>query len=197
MDLISENLIPADCIIPAAGFSSRMNDWKIFLKDKSGQTFLEGTVEKALQVCQRVILVGGYRFEELKNTFSFHERLVVLENPDFAKGMLSSIQKGLVQVENDFFITPVDMPGVNELHYRTLFRLFDRKHVIRPVYREQPGHPILCPLGSKKTILDLKGDRLIKALKHWDIREVPWEDNSVVADIDTPEEYSRMIGFSI
>ncbi len=193
IDLIQKKLLPVECIIPAAGFSSRMDDWKIRLKDKNGKTFLQGTVEKALGVCEKVILVGGYRFEELKHSFEPHERLVVIENPGYAGGMLSSIQRGLLLVEKDFFITPVDMPALTGEHYRILYSLFDAEHVLRPVFRGQPGHPILCPYGCRKDILELKGDRLIKALRHWDTRKAVWEDSSVVADIDTPEEYAAWI----
>ncbi len=189
--MTDNDYLPADCIIPAAGFSSRMKGWKALLEDQDRTTFLESAVRKALGACERVLLVGGYRFETVKKIIKTSERVILLENTGYPKGMLSSIQTALGSVERDFFITPVDMPGIQTGHYRTLYSFFDKSRIIRPVFKGQPGHPILCPFCYRDMIRDVNGERLIDVLRHWECVDLPWPDQSVVADIDTPEDYEK------
>ena len=51
-----------DCIITAAGLSSRMGQWKMMLPWEQG-TILDTSIKNALQFCSRIILVTGYRGE--------------------------------------------------------------------------------------------------------------------------------------
>ncbi len=53
-----------DCVMPAAGLSSRMGDWKLMLPYQQ-YTILDASIENALSFCRRVILVVGYRGAEL------------------------------------------------------------------------------------------------------------------------------------
>ncbi len=53
-----------DCIITAAGLSSRMGQWKMMLPRQQG-TILDTSIKNALQFCSRIILVTGYRGNEL------------------------------------------------------------------------------------------------------------------------------------
>ena len=184
-----KTIIPFDCIIPAAGLSTRMGDWKLARSEESGKTLLEETLEAVFGVCERIIVVGGYRFNDLKTMLKGREDILLLENREFEKGMLSSIQKGLEAVSRHFFILPADMPGIGEVHFRTLFASFTGECIVRPVYGGNPGHPVLFPLSCKRKILELGRGRLIDGMKNWECREIPWEDSSVVTDIDTPGDY--------
>jgi CTP:molybdopterin cytidylyltransferase MocA len=132
--------------------------------------------------------VGGYRFGELQELLSAYRGLILVENPDYEKGMLSSIQHGLKAVERDFFITPADMPGITEEHYRRLVNFFGSDKIVRLVYEQTPGHPILCPYRYKDQILALKGERLFAAFRNWDQQQISWEDSSSVTDIDTLDD---------
>ena len=49
-----------DCLIPAAGFSSRMGNWKLTLPYK-GSTIIESSIANAMNVCDRAIVVTGHR----------------------------------------------------------------------------------------------------------------------------------------
>jgi len=180
-----------DCIIPAAGYSSRMGSWKLEIPVAGGISLLENAINTAMNICERVIIVGGFRFEDLQNLLAPYHNLIILHNPDYEKGMLSSVQTGLQAVEKDFFITPVDMPGISEIHYKKLFEYLPEGKVVRPVFNDNPGHPILCPLSYKEKIQNCRGKRLIHELRHWDVLEIPWKDDSVLADLDTPEDYLK------
>ena len=185
---MTHNKLPYDCLIPAAGMSTRMGQWKLVLPVHDNCSLLERTVETALSVCKRVIVIGGFRFGEMQKMLSSFGEILLLENRDYEKGMLSSIQCGLNAVERDFFITPADMPGITEEHYQRLDSSFDGNKIVRPVFEQKPGHPILCPYSCKEKILALKGERLFSAFKNWDQLQISWEDDSTVADIDTEED---------
>ena len=89
-----------EAIVPAAGFSSRANAFKMTLP--LGQmSVLEQTISKFEGICSRVIVVAGFQAEIIqdeiakisrKNTYSFQIKLVMNEN--FEQGMFTSIQKG-------------------------------------------------------------------------------------------------------
>ncbi|MDE8740011.1 NTP transferase domain-containing protein, partial [Escherichia coli] len=49
-----------DCIITAAGLSSRMGQLKMMLPWEQG-TILDTSIKNALQFCSRINLVTGYR----------------------------------------------------------------------------------------------------------------------------------------
>jgi hypothetical protein len=58
-----------ECVMLAAGRSSRMDDWKMTLPwGKS--TIVEHSVRTALNVCARVVLVAGFRAEELDGPYT-------------------------------------------------------------------------------------------------------------------------------
>lgn len=188
---MSQEKLPVDCLIPAAGLSSRMGKWKLQIPLNNNCTILGRTVRMAMQVCERVIVVGGYRFDELKEMLLPYEDVILLENSSYESGMLSSIQRGLTAVRQNFFITPVDMPAITEDHYRELYAYSNRNMIVRPVYRDFPGHPIYCPFGIKERILHLQGERLIREFQHWGQIQVPWADETVILDLDTTEDLRK------
>jgi len=101
-----------DCLIPAAGLSSRMGRWKLLLPYR-GTTILEQTLNNALSLCSRVVLVTGYRGNELEEIYAGRSGVVTVRNADFKRGMFSSIQTGVPLVSTEwFFITMGDMPGI-------------------------------------------------------------------------------------
>ncbi|WP_419831933.1 NTP transferase domain-containing protein [Endozoicomonas atrinae] len=114
---------PVDCLITAAGLSSRMGRWKMMLpfssrdpnresnKELDGsETILDCSIANALCFCQRVILVTGYRGEEIHSRYENHPRIKLVHNPSYSLGLFSSIQTGISHCETDYlFITHGDM----------------------------------------------------------------------------------------
>lgn len=135
-----------DCVIPAAGLSARMGSWKP-MTDYFGQPMILHIVEKTLKVCRRIILVTGHRGNELETFFAPYEKVSCVRNPDYRQGMFRSIQTGAQLVTTDwFFITLGDMPAIPGRLFTKLANEIDEHpsvDIIRPVYRNQPGHPVL------------------------------------------------------
>ena len=104
-----------------------------------------------------MILVGGYRFDELQQRVPRSFRGTVLENTGFQSGMLSTVQRALDIVDGYFFILPVDMPYVSKKHLSEVYLKREADRVVRPAYHGIPGHPVLCPPLWREKLLQGEG----------------------------------------
>lgn len=183
----------AACIVAAAGRSSRMGEWKLLLPFR-GSTIIQTVVEAALPACSRVLLVTGYRAAELSRLFGGKPHVVLVDNPDWELGMFSSIQRAAWDVDTDrFFITLGDKPLITAEVYRALLAAEPADAVIA-AFDGAWGHPVLCSARVRNAILkeDPASGTMKDIVSRFTVREVPWRDSSVLADVDTPREYSAL-----
>jgi molybdenum cofactor cytidylyltransferase len=178
-----------DCIVPAAGRSERMGRWKPALPFR-GSTLVGTVVAAALAACRRVILVTGHHGDELAALFAGEPRVVAVHNPYWALGMFSSIQRGAGLVQTGrFFLQLADMPFVGPAVYRALLVVPEADFVF-PVHAGTRGHPVL--LGPRVLAAVLAADAAAGSMKEIARRlavvEVPWGDDSVLRDVDTPAD---------
>jgi molybdenum cofactor cytidylyltransferase len=159
MTQIDEPFTPqVDCIICAAGASRRMGEWKLslpwfhnsppqsiipYLPEQAQDPWLvDATVSTALAAGCRVILVTGYRAQELEDRFSRLPGVQVVRNEHWEQGMVSSIQTALPLVQSPwFFIVHGDMPLIQAGWYTKLLHGMTKIDIktptsiaIRPVY---------------------------------------------------------------
>ncbi len=151
-----------DCIIPAAGASSRMGSFKPLLPFGPAEaTVVETTVTSALAAGLRVILVLGHRGGEIAQRLGSclgpgvlgQAGLVLVDNPRWEEGMMSSLQAGLAQVTGDHFSTlPADMPLVDASIHLALEAAWKSERAAGlpavPLFAScqgEAGHPVLIP----------------------------------------------------
>jgi molybdenum cofactor cytidylyltransferase len=166
-----------------------MGRWKPLLPFKGG-TIVGTVVAAALEVCGRAILVTGYRGDELADRFIGEPRVVIVENPDWALGMFSSIRRGTARVETDrFFINLADMPFVEPSVYRALLEEGGTDFVF-PVHAGIRGHPVLAGARVREAVLaaDPATGSMKEIARRLSVVEVRWHDDSVLKDIDTPAD---------
>ena len=178
-----------DCLVPAAGRSKRMGDWKPLLPFERS-TIIETVVTRALEACPRVILVTGYRAAELAALFDGRPRVRVVENADWPRGMFSSIQRGVSHVETPrFFVTLGDMPWIGAEVYRALLGC-PAADMIFPTREGQRGHPVIVDTRLLPDILaaDPATGSMREIAGRVTVRELPWADDSILRDIDTEED---------
>jgi len=187
-----------ECVMLAAGRSTRMNGWKMTLP-WGESTILEHSLRAALDVCARVVLVTGFRAEELERIFRDWSRVEVVSNERYEEGMFSSVQMGVRSIGNGgFFLALGDMPGVTGDIYRTLLG-WDKRlasifrgtaHAVIPKCRGKKGHPLLLSPEVKTRILDTGISRTLRdVLAEMPTVIVPVDDQGILHDIDTPEDY--------
>ena len=187
-----------DCLIPAAGYSSRMGKWKLMLPYKTS-TIVETSITNALLPCGRVIVVAGFRADELIDTVQNPPQIITCINKNFERGMFSSIQEGVKLIETDwFFITMGDMPDIGIDIYKSLIDAREKENgkfdIIRPMYHGKRGHPVLLHRKTIKTILKEPASSEMKnVFSHFTVLDIEMNIPQTFRDIDTPEEYTEII----
>lgn len=181
-----------DCIITAAGLSSRMGQWKMMLPWREG-TILDASIKNALQYCSRIILVTGFRADELHARYSNVPAITLVHNPNFQQGLLSSVLAGAGAVESDYcFITHGDLPCLTPKIFSEIWSLRENGAIL-PYYHGTPGHPILIDnvtLQQAASCPTMTSMRHI--LRHGKHRCVEMEYPQIIFDIDTPDDFIRL-----
>jgi molybdenum cofactor cytidylyltransferase len=176
-----------DCIVLAAGASTRMGRPKLYLPFR-GLTLVGATVANALAAGLRVIVVGRPEDERLGELSG--PRVLVVRNPDPSRGMLSSIREGVRHVTSGrFFFIPADMPFPGPDIYRALARCGATGPVI-PTCRGLRGHPVSMPSSLIGPILSLPDDSPLKTLiAGAGPSFLELGEEAILRDIDTPRDY--------
>lgn len=196
-------MIPA--IVLAAGLSRRMGRFKLTLP-WGGQTVISQVIAtlEAAGVTE-IAVVTGHRAEEVAATLSMSLARVVY-NPHYAAGeMLSSIQTGLYALNSQSLadhtsLPPAvllclgDQPQMEVATVRTVLAAgasSDWAQIVVPSYQQRAGHPILLPNWLWPEILACAGTlRDIMALHRRQTRYLVVDTPSILADLDTPEDYN-------
>jgi molybdenum cofactor cytidylyltransferase len=186
-------------VILAAGYSSRMQEFKPLLPI-GDRTIADSVISLFQDNDVDVILVTGWRKKELVDGIR-SSNFSIVENPDFEKGMLSSVQTGVSRLQpghQSFFIMPVDIPLVRE---STIRRLLDTAEtypdrIIYPVFDSQHGHPTLITSSLAPEILNWQGEGGLDTIlaTHHDLdMDVLVPDENILLDADSREDYLRML----
>lgn len=209
-------------VILAAGFSSRMNDFKPLL-EVGGMTAIERSVSAALEAgVGSIVVVTGHNRErlssQLENLKASCEAknctLTEAYNEGFAQGMFSSIKKGLSYAKAHFadmkgaFLMPVDCPLITRGVLKALGDTVSEKAGIAaadmadsfmvPVFEGKKGHPLMIPASYIDEICSYDGPGGLKGItdKYWNkMVRVPVEEEGCVMDMDTPEGYLEITEF--
>jgi molybdenum cofactor cytidylyltransferase len=182
-----------DCVIPAAGASTRMGKPKLLLPFR-GRTIIEISVAAVLSACAHVILVAGSGAEAIRELFSSEPRVILVDNPDWESGMFSSLYIGIGHVETQrFFVALGDMPLIRPEVYHALMQA-PATEVAAPEFKGMRGHPVLLGPAVKEAVLssDSASGSMRKIISKFGVTAVPWDDDTVLSDVDTPDDYARI-----
>jgi len=160
-----------------------------------GGTIIEASVSAALCACPRVILVVGCGAAGLAALFRTEPRVLPVENRDWQSGMFSSLLCGMRKVETArCFIALGDMPLIGHEVYLAMLDA-PPAEAVAPVFRGIRGHPVLLGARVKEEALrqDPASGSMRKILAGCAVAEVPWKDDTILTDVDTPEDYARRI----
>lgn len=187
-------------IILSAGLSERMGKFKPLLSYK-GKSFIQNIVFKLNSVCDKIIIVTGYRANEVEenvNQLNIHSKIEYVRNENFEKGMFTSLQAGLTKAfESDWIIYHfIDQPGLPEEFYKEFVKQIDDKHNwIQPIINEQKGHPVLIHTSLFEQILSSSSNSNLRDISHSTmVKKKFWECDyaEIFQDVDTEEDYSKL-----
>lgn len=180
-----------ECIVLAAGLSSRMGCWKMLLPWQDS-TVLESAIRNALAFCDSVILVTGYRAEELRQRYASWPAVRLCYNADYRSGMFSSIRCGAAALSGGrFFVVPGDMPEIDPGIYAQLWQHRSTRCLL-PCYAGRNGHPVLLPAAMATQIMAASEQSTLRTLiQAYGFIRVPVGSQAVHWDLDTPAQYRQ------
>lgn len=179
-------------VILAAGLSTRAGTHKMIL-DVNGKTVLERCVESMYQSCSRIVIVGGYMIENIKGITEKYSKVELIYNKNFESGMFSSVKAGIKRIKADrFFLTPGDYPKIDSKVYSKM--LMTKGDIVIPTYEGKKGHPILIDGSFAQDIIwNAEYNSLRDFVNRVGFKAVEVEDSGMLLDIDTMEDYNKML----
>ncbi len=187
-------------IILGAGQSRRMGQPKLLMPWGDGLTMIR-------QVCQQVaasglheiVVVAGEEREAIRQQVEGLPARVVY-NPDYAESeMLSSLKVGLAAIwytSDACLVVLGDQPSIQQTVIADLLQAYaqGRGRIVAPTYYGQRGHPVIFDRTLWSAILDLPSSaapRDVFRVNPDEVYHLAVETDSVLRDIDTPDDYRR------
>jgi len=189
---------PVAGIILAAGESSRFGQPKQLLNWK-GEPFVRVLGKRALDAgLSPVIVVTGANAEQVEAALN-GLNITVVKNNNWKSGQGSSIKTGVQALPSEcgsaIFLL-ADQPQVGT----SIIRALIEKHaeglypIVAPMVIDRRANPVLFDRVTFPDLLTLEGDVGGRAIFHkHHVEYLPWHDDSLLLDVDTPEQYQRLI----
>lgn len=165
-------------VILAAGLSSRMGEFKPLLPI-GGVSMIRRVVDLMRGAGAETVVVTGYRHEALE------------------AHLVGSLRLGLGALSagcGRFLLSPADVPLVRPRTVRALLAL--DAPFVRPLYRGEPGHPVVFRAGLLPLIRSYSGSGGLGGLVETcgvPVRELEVDDLGVCMDGDTREQYNALL----
>ena len=192
---VCSNIDMVSAVILAAGLSSRMKDFKPLLPF-GGTTVIQHTVSRLLEGgAEEIVLVTGFLAPEVERLFS-DPRVRFVHNRDHARSqMFDSARLGLAAVQGEeIFLLPADLPQFDPALLGRLSAV--RAQAVYPVCRGRNSHPLLLRREALDAVFRHDGRRGLKgALDKLAARTLETEDLGCLLDIDTAEDYRRLLDY--
>jgi molybdenum cofactor cytidylyltransferase len=193
-------------VVLAAGDGTRFKRGNKLLLPFHGRPVIYHSVREALRSkLEPVILVIGYEGERILTALGdlIHDpKIKVLRNEQWLSGRASSVNtaiEGLSADARGAVFLQGDMPLMTYQLIDFVVGEFTKSEVgvCFPLHEGEKGHPVAFSRELLAELCRLRGDRSGLALvkKHWDeALKLPLEDESTQYDLDTYEDYLRLLG---
>ncbi|MBI3892159.1 MAG: nucleotidyltransferase family protein [Candidatus Wallbacteria bacterium] len=187
-------------VVLAGGDSSRMGRPKALLP-LAGSTFLETICARLRDAgAGEIVIVAGSAAEAIRKALPLDKEMLVV-NPRPELGQLSSLQVGVRALGAGVpaaIVCLVDHPTVSGDTYGRLIQSWrlNRGSIILPVRNGKHGHPIVLDRRFFAQLLAPAPAATMRAIVHANDEEtldVAVDDSGINADVDTPEDYERLL----
>ena len=191
---------PVAGIILAAGESARYGTAKQLL-DWKGQPFIRAVAKTALEAgFQPVIAITGAHAAQVEATVA-DLNVTIVRNNEWKNGQGTSVRAAMQALATGnpvgaaiFLlvdqpqITPSVLQALQEKHAAGLYP------VIAPMVADRRANPVLFDQVTFADLMELEGDEGGRAIFHKHrVEYLPWHDDRLLLDVDTPEQYQRLI----
>lgn len=197
---------PTAGIILAAGMSTRLGKLKQLLHLK-GKCLLEWVLDACLgSELDKTFLVLGHQHQTIVQTLDQqlrHPNIEVVINSNYREGQSQSLRAGLLAASNAYASVMFllgDQPIVDSEMIDFLLNRFwnSRKDICIPVNRGKRRNPVIFSSNWYDRLLEIKGDigaRQIIAANVQHVLAVDVENSMYFHDIDTEEDYKRLLNY--
>jgi len=193
-------------LLPAAGQSARMGRPKLSLP-LGDRSILEQVIRSFRQGgVSEVVVVLGPATADL-TALAQRAGAIVLCLPEATADMRTTVELGLEWLEKEYspkpddpwLLCPADHPVLESSVIAQLLIAWKQRgssQLLIPVYNGQRGHPAAIAWGFRTGLQDLPLGLGLNVFlrKHSDqTQEVPVATDSILFDLDTPEDYVRLL----
>lgn len=187
-------------VILAAGESRRMGTQNKLLLQIGSEVLIRKFVKSVCaSAADAVLVVLGHEAEKIKAVLQ-DQTLRFVENTCYEKGMTTSIQSGVNAASMEsvgLMICLADLPFAETSDFNRLiqaftdFRRTESSLIIVPVFQGQRGNPVLFSAEFRDKLLAHNGEGCKGIVSKYpqSVREVSMENDNLLRDIDTPEDY--------
>lgn len=184
-------------VLLAAGRASRMGEdaGHKLLAQFDGEPLVRRMARTALgSAASSSVVVTGHRGEDIASSLDGLD-VKLVENPDYASGMASSLKAGLGALDDDVagaLVLLGDMPTLTSVHLDLLidaFRQTGGSAIVRASDGVRRGNPVILPRATFPDAMRLSGDVGARALIEsgaWTVIDVEIGPAARL-DVDTPE----------
>jgi molybdenum cofactor cytidylyltransferase len=190
-------MMKSTAIVLASGMSKRMGDQNKLLLPIRNIPMIRRVVDALIQApITEIILVLGYEQKKIRSILSQQEKLKILANPDFEKGMSTSIKIGVQHLGTDThgcFICLGDMPYLTSEDYTMIKQYVEDNWqpslIAVPTFNGQRGHPVFFGTSYLPELANLGdndiGARILLKKHLQNLQTMAFPNNHVIKDIDT------------
>lgn len=208
-------------VLLAAGRSERFGSQKLLVSYKDGKTLIERALWAYLNasVSPLVVVVSNELLSALGSPLKYvsvekREGEIYVEtpwgmaklavNPTPEAGMAGSLKLGLSSLteserEDGVLVSLADLPEITPETIQRLVALYRQGEgkIVAPTFNGQTGHPvILHEPFFRRRIAQIRGDRGLRDIlkeNREDVTLIPWDDASVITDVDTQTDLEKIL----
>jgi molybdenum cofactor cytidylyltransferase len=191
--------IAVSAVLLAAGTSSRMGCDKLSLY-LDGKTVFEHVLNALSETLFEDLIVVTNPGSSLQQ-IALRYNCTVVENRNYQAGLSTSLKCGLNAVSSNaqgVLFALADQPLLSPGLCRKLLESY-RKHlklITCPIYQGHRGNPIIFDRRTWSDLLQIKGDQggkaLFDSIEKDQTDRVAVDDQAVLVDLDTPEDYLHL-----
>lgn len=188
-------------VILSAGEGSRMGSVPKALLTLKGRPFIEIISHNmSLAGIDNIYTVIGYHGDVIKSHLSLKKETILINHtPEL--GQLSSLHvaiKHMAPEVSAIMVTLVDLPLIKIKTYSNLIKEWSEKPdmIYIPVCNGRKGHPVIFPKKFFPELLNTPmnlGARAVVNSNQDSVIKCEYDDPGIFTDIDTEEDYNRIV----
>jgi len=143
-------------------------------------------------VCNRIIVVGGYNYDKIKEIVADIPNVEFCHNKNYEMGMFTSVKRGIHEIKTErFFIIPGDQPLVQAETYQKMLAV--DADIVIPRYKGKKGHPVLFQSHLIEEILAMPDEACLRDFIHSKNAVcIDLDDWGILLDVDNPADYKTV-----